>query len=1546
MDAHKSLHEAQRLLRQHRFAEAVQIFDRLKMTPMRKAALLGLVDARVSLATEEFAADQGVLAAAKDATVEGLKEHLLPSEATALLDKALKLVEALPSSDDGNAFLAQLIQKVPTALRLHIRHISRLLRQQRYDDCVRHMASAPLDTSAWWTAAKRAAADIASRTSKADAAHLNAIVMANIADLRHLSWATATAATSAAAVAAELQACISRITNNAPALPADTRAALARDVLYAVAVLLSDGDNNTVLSHALLHCLVAAAGRVHIATSTSSALFPETRDALLLMQERRSRVCAAILHAHAHDSTDYHRLRVDLAQVQSALDAAGFTSIDLALHAALADSPATLLTGTSAHNMAEETLLVLARDPRTLAFLLLSDADVAKQWVPVLVPTAAHINDDTEDTDVSQLDVLCFLTALASKASAKLFPDVIPMSSTQLDCWKACTTTTSPLEASAVDACIAELRGSSIPKPVSKHAGPLIHLLWSHAQARDAPPHARLERFLDAVFDSGYDLEDYIESGGARQLRLFGADGEPIDAAQPYLHGIAVQLLDQAQRPVQCLKRFEQSPLRMDDNLHALLLAKVAITYSRQGRQDLAQSYAQRGLDLNSSDDSVNEALTSLRGGGDASFACYQNQIDAKRQMIRKKKDLLKALAASNVDDLEKQWHKLTVGTNQNDTAASQASSSATANLHEAILQRPVTPPSAASHNPYRIHIAAAWTSILAGAPTTADMLEPEAAPATAAVPKELGKPTSGSESAPTAVPTGPAHIPVQNPTQAKKPEPASPATSSAARQQSNMATSSPAGGKPGFGGFGQGGKLTFGALATKGKDAGKESGKESDAGAKGSEAGSKPSGGFQFKGFSFGSGQNKGTTLFGGSKEKEAAEKAGEAEEEGASEEAEGGASSKFEAIVKLPDASEVKKVTGEEGQNVVFEGRCKLYRWGKGNEGMQWKERGVGTVKLLEDPATKRVRLAMWRDQVQRVAANHWLTGEMQLHAMPQTNNCVTWVAYDHSDDEDVGLHKFALRLKSSEALADFRAKFEAGCKAAALHGDDGTTTTTTAEAAPAAKATTSTSTATATTKAAEKVADEKTQGKADAEKASGPRFPFQKKDGESKPAFSFGGSAAKQTLAASVVSFNDFSGSYERDCICDCICDELACWREARVWRVWAGRQADVWRARCQGQGRWQLGEPTVPEHLVDKADRLMLPKGFFIVKHNDQQVIDVEATTAVQHEQRNRTQPATIHQHGHGNTHGNQIPVFGQGGKLTFGALAGKGKDAGKESGKESDAGAKGSEAGSKPSGGFQFKGFSFGSGQNKGTTLFGGSKEKEAAEKAGEAEEEGASEEAEGGASSKFEAIVKLPDASEVKKVTGEEGQNVVFEGRCKLYRWGKGNEGMQWKERGVGTVKLLEDPATKRVRLAMWRDQVQRVAANHWLTGEMQLHAMPQTNNCVTWVAYDHSDDEDVGLHKFALRLKSSEALADFRAKFEAGCKAAASMEAAISSNAASHTSHVSTSTITSRSAQASSSTPSGASAHGSSQRSVEHRVVFNDTPPKRLTANSKTSSR
>lgn len=56
----------------------------------------------------------------------------------------------------------------------------------------------------------------------------------------------------------------------------------------------------------------------------------------------------------------------------------------------------------------------------------------------------------------------------------------------------------------------------------------------------------------------------------------------------------------------------------------------------------------------------------------------------------------------------------------------------------------------------------------------------------------------------------------------------------------------------------------------------------------------------------------------------------------------------------------------------------KAKLYRFDK--EGNQWKERGVGTVKLLKHKESGKVRLVMRQSKTLKICANH--LGSIYIH------------------------------------------------------------------------------------------------------------------------------------------------------------------------------------------------------------------------------------------------------------------------------------------------------------------------------------------------------------------------------------------------------------------------------------------------------------------------------------------------------------------------------------------------------------------------------------
>ena len=94
------------------------------------------------------------------------------------------------------------------------------------------------------------------------------------------------------------------------------------------------------------------------------------------------------------------------------------------------------------------------------------------------------------------------------------------------------------------------------------------------------------------------------------------------------------------------------------------------------------------------------------------------------------------------------------------------------------------------------------------------------------------------------------------------------------------------------------------------------------------------------------------------------------------------------FEPIIPLPDKIDLK--TGEEDEEVMFSHRAELYRFVTDDK--QWKERGVGNIKLLRNRQSGKMRILMRRDQVLKICANHQITIDMKLQ--PNTGSDRSWV------------------------------------------------------------------------------------------------------------------------------------------------------------------------------------------------------------------------------------------------------------------------------------------------------------------------------------------------------------------------------------------------------------------------------------------------------------------------------------------------------------------------------------------------------------------------
>jgi len=109
-----------------------------------------------------------------------------------------------------------------------------------------------------------------------------------------------------------------------------------------------------------------------------------------------------------------------------------------------------------------------------------------------------------------------------------------------------------------------------------------------------------------------------------------------------------------------------------------------------------------------------------------------------------------------------------------------------------------------------------------------------------------------------------------------------------------------------------------------------------------------------------------------------------------------------------------------------VTFKHRAKVFRFDK--EAKQWKERGVGDIKILHHKEKNTFRILLRRDQVHKIACNHYINVNQVLEPMPSCETALMWFAMDYSEDEANGLpEKLAVKFKLAETKDEFKRVFE---------------------------------------------------------------------------------------------------------------------------------------------------------------------------------------------------------------------------------------------------------------------------------------------------------------------------------------------------------------------------------------------------------------------------------------------------------------------------------------------------------------------------------------
>ncbi|KAA0716096.1 E3 SUMO-protein ligase [Triplophysa tibetana] len=124
------------------------------------------------------------------------------------------------------------------------------------------------------------------------------------------------------------------------------------------------------------------------------------------------------------------------------------------------------------------------------------------------------------------------------------------------------------------------------------------------------------------------------------------------------------------------------------------------------------------------------------------------------------------------------------------------------------------------------------------------------------------------------------------------------------------------------------------------------------------------------------------------------------------------------IEEKVSLP-----KVKSGEEDEEVLFKGRTKLYWFDR--DLSQWKERGVGDIKILFHREKKSYRVLMRRYQVLTVCANHIITKTIEMKTMNTCDNALVWTATDYADG-DAKVEQFAAKFRTQDQSNSFAQTF----------------------------------------------------------------------------------------------------------------------------------------------------------------------------------------------------------------------------------------------------------------------------------------------------------------------------------------------------------------------------------------------------------------------------------------------------------------------------------------------------------------------------------------
>lgn len=146
------------------------------------------------------------------------------------------------------------------------------------------------------------------------------------------------------------------------------------------------------------------------------------------------------------------------------------------------------------------------------------------------------------------------------------------------------------------------------------------------------------------------------------------------------------------------------------------------------------------------------------------------------------------------------------------------------------------------------------------------------------------------------------------------------------------------------------------------------------------------------------------------------------------------------FEPIVSLPPV-EIK--TLEEDEDVIFKMRSKLFRYDAAAEPPEWKERGVGDIKILHHTKKNTCRVLMRRDKTLKICCNHFVSSLMELKPNCGSDRAWVWSTPCDYADEEAKAELLAVRFANAENAQKFKEAFQKSQKIVSENNDEAAST-----------------------------------------------------------------------------------------------------------------------------------------------------------------------------------------------------------------------------------------------------------------------------------------------------------------------------------------------------------------------------------------------------------------------------------------------------------------------------------------------------------------------